>query len=230
MKRVIVSLCLAVLLLPTPCRAGQVTDREVNAALVAFLQAEGPAGMELLQWDLRRGDPLPLAGRIVAVERLPGRSWKEKTPLRVRVKTPAGTEQVLYVHAHLRYARTVLVARRNLTIGETIGPEDLSVEVREGWRTTDDLYHALDQVVGKSIWRPVSQGACLKRWHVSERRDLDHGDDVLIVAQQAGIRVEAPGKVMERGSPGDRIRVLNVTSGKEVSATVLDMHTVSVSF
>ena len=39
-----------------------------------------------------------------------------------------------------------------------------------------------------------------------------------------------PGELLESGNPGDRIRVLNKASGKEVYATVVDANTVNVSF
>jgi flagella basal body P-ring formation protein FlgA len=115
-------------------------------------------------------------------------------------------------------------------MGHRIGQKDVDTEIREGWRNHEDLYSSAREVVGKKVWRPVSKGACVKSWHVRDRRDTKRGDTVVIVAQSGSIRVEAPGRLLEPGNPGDRVRVLNVASGKEVYATVLDAKTVSVSF
>jgi flagella basal body P-ring formation protein FlgA len=104
------------------------------------------------------------------------------------------------------------------------------MEIREGWRNHEDLYERVEEVVGKKVWRPVSKGACVKSFHVRDRRDMGRGDAVVIVAESGAIRVQAPGELLESGNPGDRVRVLNKASGKEVYATVVDANTVVVSF
>jgi flagella basal body P-ring formation protein FlgA len=115
-------------------------------------------------------------------------------------------------------------------MGHRISREDLVTEVQEGWRNHKDLYDQIGQVVGKRVWRPVAKGACLKRWHVRDRRDIQRGDAVVIVAGGGVVRVQAPGQLLESGNPGDRVRVLNVASGKEVFATIVDRHTVTVAY
>jgi flagella basal body P-ring formation protein FlgA len=210
--------------------AGEVTESKLREALVSYILDRAPAGVEMEQWELRRGDLLPLRGRIVGLEVASGARWREKTPIRVQVETDAGSSRTLWVHANLRRARTVVVACRNLPMGHRVSHQDVSTEVREGWRNHKDLYEEVGQVVGKQIWRPVSKGACLKSWHIRDRRDMKRGDTVVIVAHGGAVQVEAPGRLLESGNPGDRVRVLNVASGKEIYATVVDVHTVAVSF
>jgi flagella basal body P-ring formation protein FlgA len=210
--------------------AGEVTESGLREALVSYIQDRAPTGVEMEQWELRRGDLLPLRGRIVGLEVASGARWRERTPIRVQVETDAGQSRTLWVQANLRRARTVVVACRNLPMGHRVSHQDVSTEVREGWRNHKDLYEEVGQVVGKQIWRPVSKGACLKSWHIRDRRDMQRGDAVVIVAQAGAVRVEAPGQLLESGNPGDRVRVLNVASGREIFATVVDAHTVAVSF
>ena len=88
----------------------------------------------------------------------------------------------------------------------------------------------LEDVVGKIVERPISQGAALKKWHIREGGELRQGSAVSILAQKGCIQIEAPGKMLESGKPGDLIRVLNVATGREIYATVVDAKTVSVSF
>lgn len=224
-------LCVAFLLSPVAgTLAGEVTEGGLREELMSYVQDQAPVGVELEQWELRRGDSLPLRGRIVGLELASGAEWRERTPIQVQVETDAGQLRTLWVNAEMRRARAVVVARRNLPIGHRIGPEDVATEVQEGWRNHEDLYDQVGQVVGKRIWRPVSKGACVKTWHVRDRRDMQRGDSVVIVAQSGAIRVEAPGQLLEAGNPGDRVRVLNVVSGKEIYATVVDAVTVAVSF
>jgi flagella basal body P-ring formation protein FlgA len=210
--------------------AGEVSEGSLRDALDAYLQEHAPPGVELEQWELRRGDVLPVQGRIVEVALASGARWQKKTPFQIRVEKNSGQLQTLRLQATLRRARTVVVARRNLPMGHRISHEDLATEVQEGWRNHKDLYDEIGQVVGKRIWRPVSKGACLKSWHVRDRRDIQRGDTVVIVAQAGSVRVQAPGQLLESGNPGDRVRVLNVASGKEIYGTIVDAHTVSVSY
>jgi flagella basal body P-ring formation protein FlgA len=66
--------------------------------------------------------------------------------------------------------------------------------------------------------------------HIREGRNPGSGDPVIIVAQKEGLRIEAPGRLLEAGKEGDRVRVLNVATGTEVYATIVDRNTVTVSF
>ncbi len=213
-----------------PCLAGEVTESGLRDALVSFLKAHAPAGVEMEQWELRRGDSIPLRGKIVGIELPPGARWGARTPLRAEVETTAGHRRTLRVNTILERARPVVVARRNLPIGHRIEQEDVATEIRGGWRSHKDFYSRTSDVVGKKVWRPVSKGACVKTWHVRAHRNMQRGDAVVIVAESGAIRVEAPGRLLESGNPGDRVRVLNSASGKEVYATVVDSKTVTVSF
>ncbi len=212
------------------CLAGEVDEGRLRAALEAYIEDRAPAGVEMEQWDLRRGDVLPLQGEIVDVRLARGAGWRARTPIQVEVNTASGRQRTLWIAAELRRARPVVVARRTLPMGHRIGPEDVSTEVREGWRNHEDLYVSTGEIVGKKVWRPVSKGACVKRWHVRDRRDMQKGQSVVIVAESGAVRVEAPGRLLESGNPGERVRVLNRASGKELYATVVDAHTVLVSF
>ena len=210
--------------------AGEVTESDLREALLAYVESRAPAGVELEQWELRRGDRLPVRGEIVGVKLASGARWQAKTPMNAEVETASGQVHSLWVTASLRRTRSVVVARRTLPIGHCVGLDDVGTEIKEGWRNHEDLYERAEEVVGKKVWRPVSEGACVKSWHVRDRRDMQRGDDVVIVAESGAIRVQAPGELLESGNPGDRVKVLNKSSGKELYATVVDAKTVIVSF
>ncbi len=182
-----------------------------------------------MDWKAARGIVLPMPGRIVAVEKDPSEDWSPRTTLRVRAETVPAKPDSLWVIAQLKFIRTVVVACRNLPIGHRIASGDVRLEVREG-AGRDGEYAEPEEVLGKEIYRPVSQGACLKRMHVREGRSPGSGDAVMIVAQKEGLRIEAPGRLLESGKEGDRVRVLNVATGTEVYGTMVDRNTVAVSF
>jgi flagella basal body P-ring formation protein FlgA len=224
-------LCLLLLLGPVGASgAAEITESALREALVGYIESRAPTGVEMEQWELRRGDLLPVQGEIVGVKLASGARWGAKTPIHAEVQTPSGQVRKLWVTASLRRARPVVVAHRTLPIGHRIAGGDVGTEIKEGWRDHEDLYDRAEDVVGKKVWRPVSKGACVKSFHVRDRQDMQRGDAVVIVAESGAIRVQVSGELLESGNPGDRVRVLNKASGKEVLATVVDANTVTVSF
>ena len=151
-------------------------------------------------------------------------------PIRLYLETGPGKVQSHWVTAHLQYGQTVLVACRTLPIGHQISRGDLRTEFMEKWNGKGDLIATIEEVEGKHIRRPVSRGAHLKKWHVRAGTAINEGDTVSIIDQKGCIHIEAPGKIMEAGSPGDVVSVLNVATGKKIYATILDPKTVSVAF
>lgn len=222
---------LAVLAIAAPGRVGaqEITEQTLRSALDAYVRDHAPAGTQLVDWNAARGITLPMPGRIAAVEKDPSEDWSPRTTLRVRAEIGPDKTESIWVVAQLKFLRTVVVACRNLPIGHRIASGDVRLEVREGagW---DGAYVEPEEVLGKEIYRPVSQGACLKRMHIREGRDPSSGDTVVIVAQTQGLRVEAPGRLLQKGKEGERVRVLNVATGTEIYATIVDRNTVAVSF
>jgi flagella basal body P-ring formation protein FlgA len=230
MIRILLCSCILLTSWPVGSHAGEVTGQGVKEALISYVRTHAPGGVEVEQWEMRRGDELPMNGRIVGLELAPGSRWQARTALRLQVEAASGKQSTLWVSTRLRYARKVVVARRNLPIGHRIGRDDVQTEVRDGWRYNRDLFEKSQEVTGTRVWRPVAKGACLKKWHVREGRNMQRGDSVRIVVQNGSVRVEAPGQLLEGANPGERVRVLNVASGREIYGTVLDRKTVLVAF
>jgi len=51
-----------------------------------------------------------------------------------------------------------------------------------------------------------------------------------MIAESDGLKITALGEVRERGRRGERIRVVNLDSKREIYARVLDSKTVKVDF
>lgn len=220
----------AVLLPARGAGAGTLSDADLRRALVTYLERNAPPGTELIQWDLGRGDVVPETGSILRVHKLPRTPWQSPVALRVEIQTGSGKVQAHWVTAQISCAQGVVVALRTLPMGHVIGHGDVRLESHERRHVDANTYASLHEVIGKSVYRPISKGASLKTWHVRDASSTRAGDEVSIVARKGGLSVEAPGKVLQEGEPGDRVRVLNVATGQEIYATIVDANTVSVSF
>ncbi len=229
MTKFIIVLAMILCLFPAAAWTVEITQDLIDEQIVSYIRNHAPAGVEMVKWNFRHGNPLPLKGKIVELERTVHSDWKARTSIRIKIET-AGREQIFWLSLHLAYSREVIVARHNLVIGHRIDRQDILLETRAGWKYMENCYLPMDEVLGKGIGRPVSKGTCLKNFHISHNKAMKRGAAVVILAEKGNLRVEAPGKVLETGSPGEMVKVLNTLSGKEVYATVLDNSTVSVSF
>ncbi len=229
MTKFIISLAMIMLFLPASAGAADITESQIEREITAYIKSHAPAGVEMVKWTFRHSSPLPLEGKIAGFELPSPARWKASTAIRMKIAA-AGREQPVWLALQLAYSRDVVVASHNLVSGQHIARPDIKVEFRSGWKYLEGSYLEMEDVLGKGIKRPVSKGTCIKKHHINYGTDMKRGDAVVILAEKGSLRVEAPGKVLETGSPGEMIRVLNTLSGKKVYATVLDNNTVAVSF
>jgi flagella basal body P-ring formation protein FlgA len=229
MTRNFVSMAILLVVMFIAGEARGMTESDIREALDAFLRDHAPRSLELVQWELRRGDRLPRNGKIVRLEKVSGADWDKQVPVRVVVETDAGKRKTIWVTMDLISLRSVVVASETLPIGHIIGEGDVRLETKNDFRSNKDHLSDMDQVLGKRVRRPVSRGTCLKNWHLNTSEgNTKKGSLVTIVAIRGYVRVEAPGKLLESGKAGDTVRVVNLTSGKLIHASVIDNNTVSV--
>jgi flagella basal body P-ring formation protein FlgA len=134
------------------------------------------------------------------------------------------------VSCRILVSRKVIKTVRKIARGQVIGPQDL-VEVTEQSIRSDrnDVIH-LNQITGRRAARSLQAGQTVTRGMVEIPPTVRKGDRVIIKAESSSVVVSALGKVMEDGRSGEQVRVINVSSGKQIFATVLGPGQVRVSF
>jgi flagella basal body P-ring formation protein FlgA len=132
--------------------------------------------------------------------------------------------------ATLSMTRSVVVAAVPLARNQTIKGTDVRLAAVDLAQIPDDATTDLQDVIGKRVRRNVSLGTPLHDRLVEAPIVIARGAVVMIVAQSSSVSVTVQGQAKEDGSIGEQIRVLNLSSGKEVYAKVLDENTVHVDF
>jgi flagella basal body P-ring formation protein FlgA len=87
-----------------------------------------------------------------------------------------------------------------------------------------------EEAVGKKAVRSIQAGQSITSQMVEDPPAVKKGSRVLVRARTDLISVTTQGKVMEDGRLGDEVRVLNLSSGKEIFATVKSPGQVEVIF
>lgn len=140
-------------------------------------------------------------------------------PMRVTFVPVSGTPVIAVVSLHVVVPN--VVARRDLSRGETIADDDV-IEVR-----TEAIGAPLrrlprgTQVIGRRVLRPVPAGAVILPGAVVVRRTIERGDPVTVVARAGDAEVTASMVAADGGNEGDVIRVTNPDTRRDLRARVI---------
>ena len=124
----------------------------------------------------------------------------------------------------------VLVARHYLKKHQEIQREDIQVENRNIANLPPDLLTLEKEIVGKRTLLSVNRSEVLRESMVEIPPVVKKGDRVLLLVENAVFRITTVGEVKESGRRGDRVKLINLSSKKEVLGRVLDANTVQVDY
>ncbi|MEW6220153.1 MAG: flagellar basal body P-ring formation chaperone FlgA [Thermodesulfobacteriota bacterium] len=119
----------------------------------------------------------------------------------------------------------VVVARRDLPRDTVLAAGDITVATRPSAAAGAAALEPA-AVVGLRLGRALRQGEVVPADSLDKPPLVARGDRVTIVAASGGIVVKATGEVREAGAAGDRVRVQNLGSRREILAEVVDSRTV----
>ena len=124
----------------------------------------------------------------------------------------------------------VVCTTRNLKRGEILKDDDIYLGRKNISRLPATILEDKDKALGLMAKHSIKQGTSLKEWMLERSPILTKGDLVTILAELGSVKIAVPGRIMEKGYPGELIRVRNAMSSKEIHARVIDNSTVTVDF
>jgi flagella basal body P-ring formation protein FlgA len=124
----------------------------------------------------------------------------------------------------------VIVARSFLPKHHEIQAGDLQIANKNIAVLPQDIVTAEKEVVGKRMILSINNQEVLRLSMVEEPPLVNRGDRVTLLIENDQFKITALGEVREIGRKGDRIKLVNLTSKREVYGTVLDSTTVRVDF
>jgi len=136
----------------------------------------------------------------------------------------------VWVTADIGLYGPVVVARRPIGRGERVGAADVTVARRDRSQFPGDVLGDAAEAEGLFARGAIAAASPIRRQDVAVPPVVHRGDVVLLVAQRAGLRITTPGEVREDAALSQSVRVVNRSSRKEVTGSVLDASTVVVDF
>jgi flagella basal body P-ring formation protein FlgA len=202
-----------------PAAAGQVSLRdEVSSSgditLNDLFDNAGPAGAVVVGYGAPPGQNAVLdAAAVQRIARDHGLNWPNPDDIRRIIVPETGgapprAPQMLEV---LSYAR-------DLTAGEVVRPEDLTLTKTPTFRAPVDAPSDAQEVIGKAALRPLRSGTPVAAHDLGPAQVI-RADDVVEVSYSAdGIDLVLQGKAQGSAALGESVDILNIASKKVVQA------------
>jgi flagella basal body P-ring formation protein FlgA len=124
----------------------------------------------------------------------------------------------------------VIVARNFLQKHHQIQAGDVQIANKNIAVLPQDIATEEKEVLGKRTTLSVNTQEVLRLSMIEEPPLVNKGDRVILLIENDQFKITALGEVKEVGRKGDRIKLVNLSSKKEVCGTVLDAATVKVDF
>lgn len=116
----------------------------------------------------------------------------------------------------------VLVAKRGLTREHVLTASDVVMKKRNVVALRDGFITQPDDAIGLTLKKRVRELQPIAPAHLAQPQLIARGQQVLMLAEQAGVQAKMVGEALKNGRKGDVIKVRNVQSQRVVSAQVAD--------
>jgi flagella basal body P-ring formation protein FlgA len=174
---------------------------------------------------------LPAGGPVSArVEVRGGGDLLGTAPLTVRFERAGQPVGDAPVTAKVAVFGDVVVARRPIPRLAPLGEDVLTVRRMNLADAPARHYAEIAELDGARAARRIRAGHPLRPDLAERPPAVERGDRVRIVARKPGLEITVLGEVRTPGAVGDRVRVVNVDSGKRLDARVLSNGAVEVDF
>lgn len=151
-------------------------------------------------------------------------------PLAITFMCNGAHQKKVWVMVTVEVMGDVIVARKPVGRYQVIEADDIDVQTMDLARMPNNAITSLEEVIGQRAKRTISAQTVLSSSMIESQPLVQRGDIVVMIAESAGIKISTQGEARQRGSKGDRIKVMNLDSRKSIYARVVDRNTVKVDF
>lgn len=219
---------LAAVALAGAARAADHPVEDIAAAAGAeALRLASPAARGLKVEEARVDPRLRLArcSRPLAAKAAPGGRAGGRTTIEVSCAAPAWR---VFVPVTVAARLPVVVAARPLPVGRPLAAEDLALVERDVHALPRGYFTRPEDVIGLEVGRALGAGEALTPAVTRAGTVVRRGQEVILLARTDGIAVRMRGEALADGGLGQRVRVRNLSSAREVEGVVRSAGVVEV--
>ena len=134
------------------------------------------------------------------------------------------------VTAEVNIFADVVAARSYLKKHHVIQEKDLQWVNKNMAHLPPDVVTEFEEAVGKRTTITMNSQEVFRKTMVERTPVVKKGDRITLLVENSRFRITSLGEVQEEGGKGDRVRVLNVSSKREVYGRVLDANTAQIDY
>ena len=216
---------LALLLCAVPGIAASNEGAQPLDTIIAAAEAASKERAQQYGFDNVSVEVRPLDGRL----RLPtcGKALNGAIPqtasvpgtVSVRVSCAEPKPWSIYVRTRVIAQRSVPVLAHPLARGALISEKDIKMVDMPVDSVVNGIIFDPQQILGKELVRPLNGGTTFRVNQLREPNVIKRGQVVTLRAGAGGLQVEIQGKALGNAAEGERVRVSNLSSGRQVEGT-----------
>ncbi|NNF51027.1 MAG: flagellar basal body P-ring formation protein FlgA [Gammaproteobacteria bacterium] len=226
---VFLTLCTAPGLLPATGADAHQSHRSIEAAAEQAAASRLPPASSTREIRAQRVDSrlqLEACAKPLRAE-LPD-AFARGQRLTVSVRCDGPRPWKIYVPVDIHETVEVLVAARSLPRGAVLSSNDMITEERALAGLQRGYLSAPDAAAGMRLKRALRAGQIITPAHVAAARLIRRGQQVTLVAAGSGLKIAMQGVALADGALGQRIKVRNMSSKKEVEGVVRSKQNVEI--
>ncbi len=126
----------------------------------------------------------------------------------------------IFLRTRVEVWTDVVVASKRLSKKSVLGATDVRMAKQDIGGLSKGFFFDTSTVLGKEMIASVPDGTVLIDWMLRIPPMVSRNEEVTIVAQTDNMRAEAKGLALADGYKGDKIKVRNLDTNKEIKAEV----------
>lgn len=210
---------------------GQVLGREEIVRLLEARLEESMPGKKIRIHDLQVSERVPLPSGPLSLEvRLPERLRGESLLAALIMKAAGREVKRVPLPARISISGKVVLTRRYLKRHHEIAARDLFVAEKNLLPLPADVVTDPAEAVGKRTTLTLNGEEILRSSMLETPPLVKKGDRVNLIIEREGFKITAGGEALEEGRRGERVKLINLASKKEISGRILDARNVRVDF
>lgn len=156
----------------------------------------------------------------------PGAHLRDR--ISVELQCPGTPPWHIYVPVRVIGTSKVTIAAHAIVAGSVLTNNDLRVEQRDIPGLPPGYMDDPAAVVGMTAGRPISSDAVITNQLLVAAKAVQRGQTVTLVADAAGMSVRMAGRALSDGLINQRVRVVNLSSGKIVEGVARSTQIVEI--
>ena len=138
------------------------------------------------------------------------------------------TGKRVVVRANVRALVSVVKSKRPFRRGHLMRMEDIYVSKMDIRKLPKSAVRNAENIAGKYLKRSVAANVSIVEDMIEGSKLVKRGKMVKLIININGLNISAAGKIKEKGYVGMPVRVINLSSKKEVRGVLVDENTVEV--